>query len=1051
MPSLKIWGQDEALGASAPKAEGGAEAASASVAAPSEETLARGWFRSLEEYQGDRGLGARVDVQPVVPGEPIPDSLSRRSFMQLLGGGLGVAGLQACFKPPPGEILPYGKQPANLLPGEPQHYATGLEIDGIVSPLLVTCFDGRPIKVEGNPEHPENLGSTGVFEQAVLEQLYDPTRVQSVTEQGQIRSDESFRAELSKALKQQEATQGAGLRVLVTPTTSPLLAKRRAQVLQRFPKAKLVEYAPLELGFEAGTQLAFGRRLTPSYSLDKADVVVALDADFLWTVPYGQRAAREFAARRVPQGARPMNRLYAAEANLSITGMMADHRLRARSSEIGSVALGVLHAVTAQRPLAGLSVPAVDLGSHARFVTAMANDLLKAGGKSLVLVGPRQPAEVQAVGHLINLALGNLGETVSFRPVANQLETERSALAGAAAGAPTADATQGLRELVQDIDQKKVELLVVAAPDPVHSCPSDLNLGGKLGAVAFSAYLAPYHDETAKQAKWIIPAAHAFEHWGDGIAADGSHLVFQPLLAPLFGGRSEAELLGLLAHDATPPHELIYGAWHQHIAPDQKEFDGVWGELVRRGFVGTETQASNPSAPGDSASGALAKAAQRKGASEGLELNLYQSYQVHDGRYARNGWLLELPDPVTKLTWTNAALVSPKTAEKLALETGDIVELTLRNRTIRLPAYVLPGHADGAVSVALGFGQRSPLPRSDYPSILPTFAVNAADVTDEDIAGADAYALRSSAAPWFDDGLKLVKTSDHRKLALSQELWSMEGRELAIEVPASALGTRQELAGEKATALEQPSYYNPVEYRGFKWAMAIDLARCTGCSACVVACQSENNTPIVGEEQVKRGREMHWLRLDRYFTGDSLDDPGAITQPVACEHCENAPCEYVCPVNATVHSDEGLNEMVYNRCVGTRYCSNNCPYHVRRFNYLNYSYGNKSETEKMIFNPDVTVRSRGVMEKCTYCVQRIERGRISARVQGRELKDGDIKTACQTACPTQAITFGTLSDPQSAISKLREDPRSYALLKELNTRPRTTHLVRIKNKNPELA
>ncbi len=989
-----------------------------------------------------------------MPGEPIPDSLSRRSFMQLLGGGLGVAGLQACFKPPAGEILPYGKQPPNLLPGEPLHYATGLEIDGIVTPLLVTCFDGRPIKVEGNPEHPENLGSTGVFEQAVLEQLYDPNRVQSVSERGQVRSDDSFRAELAKALTQQESTQGAGLRILVAPTTSPMLARRRAQVLHRFPKAKLVEYAPLDLGFEAGAQLAFGRPLVPSYALGKADVVVALDADFLWTVPYGHRPAREFAARRVQQGTTPMNRLYAAEANLSITGMMADHRLRARSSEIGAVALGLLHAVTAQRPLAGLSVPAVDLGPHAKFVEAMAKDLLKSAGKSLVLVGPRQPAEVQAAGHLINLALGNVGETVSFRPSVNPLEAERAALAGAAAGSPgaspTAGGTQSLAELVQDLDQKKVEVLVVAAPDPVNSAPGDLSLAAKLGGVAFSAYLAPYNDETAKQARWTIPAAHTFESWGDGIAPDGSHLVFQPLLAPLFGGRSEAEVLGLLAHDATPPHELIYGAWHQHIAPDQKEFDSVWGELVRRGFVSTEMQTSNPTGPGALASGALAKISPPK-AAEGLELNLYQSYQVHDGRYARNGWLLELPDPITKLTWTNCALVSPKTAEKLSLETGDIVELTLRNRTIKLPAYVLPGHADGAVSVALGFGQRSPLPRSDYPSVIPTFAVNAADVTDEDIAGADAYPLRSIAAPWFEDGLKIAKTSDHRKLALSQELWSMEGRELAIEVPASAVGTRQELAGEKATALEQPSYYNPVEYKGFKWAMAIDLARCTGCSACVVACQSENNTPIVGEEQVKRGREMHWLRIDRYFTGESLDDPGAITQPVACEHCENAPCEYVCPVNATVHSDEGLNEMVYNRCVGTRYCSNNCPYHVRRFNYLNYSYGNKSETEKMLFNPEVTVRSRGVMEKCTYCVQRIERGRISARVQGRELRDGDIKTACQTACPTQAITFGTLSDPQSAVSKLREDPRSYALLKELNTRPRTTHLVRIKNKNPELA
>ena len=1046
MPSLKIWGQDAAAAANP---------ADALTLQPSDATAERGWFRSVDEYAGHRGLGAQVQgVTKVTPGEPIPDSLSRRSFLQLLGGGLGVAGLQGCFKPPAGHILPYGKLAANLIPGEPLHYATGVEIDGVVTPLLVTCFDGRPIKVEGNPDHPENLGSTGVFEQALLEQLYDSNRVQAVSERGQVRSDDSLRRGIQEELRKLVATQGEGLRLLVPPTSSPFLHERRARVLEKFPKAKIVEYSALGIEATAGTEAGFGQALLPRYDLTKADTVLSLDSDFLWTQPYGQRLAREFTARRTATAPHlqpgqdtwaqeqqrreynsvPMNRLYVAEANFSITGMMADHRLRVRSSDVGNLGLAILRAVTVQRPVAGLSVPAVDPGPHANFVQAVAKDLLRSAGRSVVFVGPRQPPEVQALGHLLNLALGNLGQTVSFtQPAARHARIEVG--------------NEGLRQLAADIDQQKVDVLLVTAQNPAFGAPADLDLARRIAAVPFSVYLADYADQTAEKARWVLPAAHPLETWGDAVAADGSHVVLQPLLAPLFDGKSEADLIGLLIAEASAPHELLYSAWHKRVAPGVPLFDDTWAGLLRKGFTIADAQPVTLPVLGNAASDALNKIAQQHATAD-LELGLYPSYQVHDGRYARTGQLLELPDPVTKLTWTNAALVSPKTADKLGIASNDVVELTLRGRSIQVPTIVLPGHADDTVSVALGFGQVSPLDNERWSSFL---APSAAGPNPEGkLAGANAYALRHSDAPWFTTGLKVQKTGGTRELALSQEHWTMEGRELAIEVPAALVGTTEHLAGEHSTNEPIPSFYDPVKPEGFKWAMAIDLARCTGCSACVMACQTENNIPIVGEEQVKRGREMHWLRLDRYFTGD-LDDPGAITQPVACVHCENAPCEYVCPVNATVHSDEGLNEMIYNRCVGTRYCSNNCPYHVRRFNYLNYSYGNKTDVEKMAVNPEVTVRSRGVMEKCTYCVQRIERGRIGARVQGRDLRDGDIKTACQTACPTQAISFGTLSDPNSKVSQQRQDPRSYQLLKEVGTRPRTTHLVRVKNKNPELS
>jgi molybdopterin-containing oxidoreductase family iron-sulfur binding subunit len=986
---------------------------------PSDPVPATGPYRSLEEHAGM--TGQRERLSPVQPGDAIPEAFSRRSFLTLLGGGIGLsAALDGCFKPPAGQILPYAKIPVNAVPGEPLHYATALPLDDTASSLLVTCYQGRPTKVEGNPDHPDNLGTTWIYEQATIAQLYDENRAREMREGNTPKGFHSLQTAFADLDKRLTADGGAGLRFLVAPTASPFVEELWRRLLTKYPKARLVRFSPTQ-GSD-GTPMAFGRPLVPVLDLAKADVVVTLDGDFLGGPPFGLRESREFAARRLPAG-QGMNRLYAAECNLSLTGMMADHRLRVKSADVGGLALALLREVEKLRPSGAPQgvLGAVNgyggfaSGKDGAFVHAAAKDLVRAAGRSLVIVGPRQPAEVQALGHALNGVLGNIGQTISYRTPAS------------------GPAVSELKDLVAEIDAGKVQALVVTANNPVFNAPSDLAVGTRLAKVPFSVYLSEYEDETSAVANWFVPRAHAFESWSDARTVDGSVAICQPLLAPLFGGQSEAALLLALLGDATPSHDALHDFWKSKST--QIDFAPFWEASLRRGTIAPPSAVApsdqKPALVWSALAQAVVPAAGKAGS--GLELNFYTDATVFDGRFARNAWLLELPDPVSKLTWGNAVFLSPKTGADLGIATEDIVEVASGGQSVQLPAYLMPGHADGAISVHLGYGQRNP--------------------SRQGTVGTNVYPLRTSAAPWFATGAALKKTGATKVLALTQEHWTMDGRDLALQAPLASFDSALK-AGEPlvhSEAEEQPTLYTPFEYKGNKWAMAIDLSRCTGCSACVVACQSENNTPTVGETDVLKGREMHWLRLDRYFSGDPAE-PEAITQPVACVHCENAPCEYVCPVNATVHSDEGLNEMVYNRCVGTRYCSNNCPYKVRRFNWFNYAHEfERSEVDYMRANPEVTVRARGVMEKCTYCVQRIERGRIKSRVEGRELRDGEIRSACQQVCPTQAITFGTLSDAASQVSRLHRDPRAYHVLRELGTRPRTAHLVRLKNKNPELS
>ena len=982
-----------------------------------------------------------------------PAGFSRRSFLQILGASAALASLQAC-RPARQKIVPYVRPPEKaLVPGAPVHYATALTLGGHATGLLVTAYDGRPTKVEGNPDHPASLGACGSLELATLLDLYDPRRAKGFRRARAPLAYRTLLRDLTALASSHLADGGARLRFLTGATGSPLLLELRRRILARFPQARFHAYESLtEDSAREGARLAFGRTLAVRHRLARARVVLALDSDFLAAGPEALRLAREFAGGREPGP--EMSRLYVAEAQHSVTGACADHRFRMKPSEVLGFARAVAerlasrHGLTQLAPM-GAGSPAALGARLARGVAAVADDLARAAGRSVVIAGPRQPPAVHALVHALNAALGNQGKTVEYAPP----------------GFDDATGPASLRALARDLAGGKVDTLVVTAHDPVYSAPADVDLGSLLDKAPNSIYLGYREDETSERCSWVLAAAHPFETWGDARAHDGTVSIVQPLIQPLFESIPEVELLATFLELADlSAHRILQDTWRERMSENNKgaDFERQWEAWLARGVVPDTAFAAEAAAPrfgeiaaavkdarslpaglaprgapdkegGSAASVGLAPqgAPGKEGgsaASVGLEVNFVADYKVHDGRFAENAWLQELPHPVSKMTWDNAAYVSPGTARALGVEDGTRVELRLGGRKLEAAVSIMPGHADGVVTLPLGYGRRRAGPVGSG-------------------VGFDAGRLRASDTPWFAGGLEVAPLGGPRhSFAFTQEHFSMEGRDLALTFDA------KEWNPEKVEHLNgpEPTLQEPVDYsdQQYKWGMAVDLSKCIGCSACATACQAENNIPVVGKEQVLRSREMNWMRVDRYFSGPP-EDPQVVAQPVMCQHCETAPCEYVCPVNATVHSDEGLNEMVYNRCVGTRYCSNNCPYKVRRFNFLDYR-GDLSPTEKMAMNPDVTVRTRGVMEKCTYCVQRIERARIETRLEGRAIRDGEFTTACAQACPAGAIVFGNLNDPRSTVSKVHGDGRRYELLHDNGTRPRTAYLARIRNPNPEL-
>ncbi|MCY1083472.1 TAT-variant-translocated molybdopterin oxidoreductase [Archangium lansingense] len=977
----------------------------------------RAW-RSLEELQGSLEL-ERAAHREFPPGaaEP-PRGLDRRRFLQLAGTTAALAGLAACKKPAE-KVMPYTHQPADVKPGLPNTYATAWEPEGYAAGLVVTSWEGRPTKVEGNPDHPASLGATNHVAQALLVDLYDTSRVRGVKLRGTSRSFKEYLQEQTERARRLETNGGEGLWLLLEPSASPTRRELLERIRQRFPRARVETYHALSRdNVHEGARLAYGRPLETRVRYDLARVVLSLDADFLTQGPFSLSEAREFSRSRTPLRGE-MSRLYVAESHCSVTGMNADHRFRMKPSEVERFALAVLGELSTTHHLAGLEhYGELKLGwpERASEVRAVAADLARNGARAVVVVGERQPPRVHAVAHLLNETLGSQRRLITLHEPG--VEAGRSG-------------PEVLRELAEAASAGRVDTLVVTAFDPAYTAPVGVTLGAALMAVPNTVYLAFREDETSKHSAWVLPAAHVLESWGDTRAVDGTASIIQPLIEPLFHGLTELDVLSPFAGVAEQtPYQLVKAHWQRREGAAGAAFNDTWDQWLAVGTIpGTQSSGVTPTLDTKALDTSLQAFAPKS--AQGLELNLLPGYKVRDGRYFHNAWLQEMPDPLTMLSWSNAALLSPRTAERLSLKARDKVKLTLRGRELEAPVYVLPGHADDTVSLELGWGREwdeSPEPPVEL--------------------GVNAYLLRHADAPWFAEGLQVEKVEGRGSYATSQDHWAMEGREIALQ---DTLEDFEKKKPEYLKHLKGPeaALYEPFKYdKPNQWAMAVDLNRCIGCGACVVACQAENNIPVVGREQVERGREMYWLRVDRYFEG-SPDEPRMIPQPMMCQHCEAAPCEYVCPVNATVHSDEGLNEMVYNRCIGTRYCSNNCPYKVRRFNYLDYR-GTVTELEKLGFNPDVTVRMRGVMEKCTYCVQRIERARIEARKERRPIDTEALESACEQVCPTEAITFGSLHERDSEVAQRHGDPRHYAVLHELGTKPRTAYLARIKNPNPEL-
>jgi molybdopterin-containing oxidoreductase family iron-sulfur binding subunit len=973
----------------------------------------RRFWQSLDEAAESAEFLERLHREFPQSASELSDPAGRRQFLKVMGASMALAGVTGCTRQPEEMIVPYVKAPEDVIPGRPMYFATAILHGGYATGVLVESHEGRPTKIEGNPLHPASLGATSAQDQADVLNLYDPDRSRTLTYLGEIRTWDDFAGALRSALDAQRATRGAGVRILTETVTSPTLGAQLAAILREYPAAKWHQW---EAGGghsrRAGAVLAFGRATDVRYDFTQAKVVVALDSDFACAGPGALRYIRDFTStRRLEGGGAAMSRVYAAESTPGLVGGVADHRLRVKPSEVEAVARAL------EGALGGAAAPA---GPWADWIDAAAADLRANPGASIVVPGEYQSPAVHAIAHALNARLGNVGRTVVTGPPAEVRPEDQLA---------------SLRDLAYDMDRGAVRLLLVLGGNPVFTAPADLDFARKMDKVPLRMHLGQFQDETGERCHWHVPQAHSLESWGDARAFDGTVTILQPLIAPLYpGAKSAHEVLAAFApRPATSGHDVVREHWRASGALGA-DFERGWRRALHDGIVA----GAPPPVPMPGGFASAPAAAAPPPAAGGMEIAFRPDPTIDDGRYANNAWLQELPKPLTKLTWENAAHMSPATARRLGVEVratargmnADVVELRYRGRTLQAPAWIMPGHPDDTVTLHFGYGRRR--------------VGRVGEGT-----GVDAYLLRTSDAPWFGAGLEVAKTGETRILACTQDHWSMEDRNV---VRANTLGAylarpdyaRRHTPDPPRTLTMYPNY----RYEGHAWGMSVDLNACVGCNACVVACQSENNIPVVGKQQVAMNREMHWLRIDRYYAGGE-DDPQTYHQPMACVHCENAPCEVVCPVAATVHSDEGLNDMVYNRCVGTRYCSNNCPYKVRRFNFFLYS-DFETTSYKLMRNPDVTVRSRGVMEKCTYCVQRINQAKMEATAAGRKLKDGDVVTACQQACPAQAIVFGDINDAASRVARLKAEPRSYGVLADLNTRPRTTYLAAVRNPNPAM-
>lgn len=1036
------------------------------------------YWRSIDQLDGSADFEQHLHREFPQAASEFPDGVSRRRWLKLMSASLALSGAAGC-RYGPEEIASLVIREPNTVPGVPRQYATNFELAGRAVSLLVTNVDGRPIKTDGNPDHPQMKASepndlsggkkrfasagTDVFTQGCVLGLYDPDRTSKVTHRVDGEANElDWEAFAAYAKSQGETLAkdgGASLAILMSPSLSPTVNRLIGSIAKAFPKATVCQYTSVEDGYqrEAATAAA-GQPAELMLDLSKAKVICCLDSDPLGNDPNCLLYSRQFSKGREPVTGK-MNRLYSVESRYSITGSSSDSRLPVRSSQMGAF-LAKLTAKVDELLAGGSVVREADEAYDqikdaevkiARTIDAMADDLVANKGHAVVYAGAHLSPEVQAAALQLNAKLENDGETVHLRP-------SRTIIDGVE--------PIGIEQLQEKLNSGAVNNVWILGDNPAYTTPANIDLGKSLSQLENVVYFSDFQDETAENAAWVLPLAHPLESWGDVLSSDGTYGVCQPQILPLLGGKSVIDILSLIAgSDATG--EAIIKETASELSSDLNSRG--WKELLHDGFL--------PDSAADSIAATIAGEAAELDTTldiesfenGDLEVVFAVSDTLYDGRFAKNVWLQELPQAITKLTWDNAAHVSPSMAKKLGIEQGQIIKLVCEDRTLELPAFLVPGTAAGTIVAHIGYGR-----------VCRDEAVNS---DEQVIVGSDVGSLRTLDNKFVLTGVEARPTGRPYKLATTQDHFAIDELGLSeVEKRTPRLvreGTLEKIEEHAASYVKDLGIHSPPleslwtepmatfeaeEAIDYQWGMTIDLNKCTGCNSCVVACQAENNISVVGKEQVSRGREMSWIRVDRYFRGDR-DAPQMVHQPVACAHCETAPCEQVCPVAATVHTEEGINAMAYNRCIGTRYCGNNCPYKVRRFNYFNYNteygyfYGwqqrGKMEEasrklQQLVLNPEVTVRGRGVMEKCTYCIQRVQNGKIGARNEGRLVEDGEIKSACQTACPTQAITFGNIKDPNSQVAKLQHSPRAYDMLAELNIKPRTRYLARVRNTHPLL-
>jgi molybdopterin-containing oxidoreductase family iron-sulfur binding subunit len=991
----------------------------------------KSYWRSFGELEKSPGFQEYVDREFPKDASILEDGVTRRTFIKIMGASFAFAGLAGCsgIRRPKQLIRPYARTPENLVPGKSNYYATSMALGADVVGLLVESHEGRPTKIEGNPSHPMSLGAANAHHQASVLELYDPDRLKAPKSNIPAMESDLFASWMTDRMTDATDNGGQGIALLVETQPSPTFHRLLASFKTTFPKSEIYHYDAISNENEvAGIRSISGKSLRPLYHFDQIDRVVSFASDFLGTESANVANAKAFSSRRDPENERGMNRLYVLESNFSITGGKADHRIRIQPGQLDSAISEVADAVFNRLGRAPIAIPKFSKSLPEKELAAIVEDLTASDLVSAVVVGSHASPFAHAVAYALNAALGAAGAGISY--YADSFAELAYVQHGSVAS---------LKALTESIRSGATTSLYILGGNPAFTAPGDIKFADALKKLSHSLHLTLFHNETSERTQWMIPRAHYLESWGDLRALDTTVSVVQPLIEPLYNGVSDIEFLAQFI-SGTP------GKGYDEVRTTLKSnadggFEKSWRRWLHEGVVSTGT-ATPPSAPGRLSLEPTVNDV------KGIQVEFGPDFKTFDGRFANSGWLQELPHPITKLTWDNAALISPATAQTLGLNTGDMVKIKTKSADVDAAIMIQPGNADNTVSISLGYGRK--------------VAGRVGKGT-----GFNAFPLRTSSALAVVAGASIEKLGRTYTLATTQEHGSLEGRPIYKEAGLKEYEAHPEFAKEDVEGPPMVSSWPERKYdTGNQWGMAIDLSKCTGCNACLIACQSENNIPVVGKDQVANGREMHWIRLDRYFEGDSAN-PTMVQQPMTCLQCENAPCEQVCPVAATTHSTEGLNDMTYNRCIGTKYCSNNCPVKVRRFNFFDFHQRNPQsvvkdrvhffdymrepdKTVQMQFNPNVTVRMRGVMEKCTYCVQRIQEVKIRSKNENRVIADGEVKSACMQTCPSDAIVFGNILDPKSKVAKLKKNPRDYTILNELHLKARTSYLAGVRNPHPKL-